>query len=87
MWSRNIMVSSKHQHFFTATFSNTFRSLAKEMSKKAIEISVTTDGATGKNISHHIHPVDKSRKAELLIELIEVDNWDQALVPRQPISC
>ena len=75
------LIPDKRQNLmFTATFSNTFRSLAKEMSKKAIEISVTTDGATGKNISHHVHPVDKSRKAELLIELIEVNNWDQALV-------
>ena len=54
--------------------------MLKKCLKKAIEISVTTDGATGKNISHHVHPVDKSRKAELLIELIEVNNWDQALV-------
>ena len=75
------LIPDKRQNLmFTATFSNTFRSLAKEMSKKAIEISVTTDGATGKNISHHVHPVDKSRKSELLIELIEVNNWDQALV-------
>ena len=75
------LIPDKRQNLmFTATFSNTFRSLAKEMSKEAIEISVTTDGATGKNISHHVHPVDKSRKAELLMELIEVNNWDQALV-------
>ena len=75
------LIPDKRQNLmFTATFSNTFRSLAKEMSKKAIEISVTTDGATGKNISHHVHPVDKSWKSELLIELIEVNNWDPALV-------
>ena len=28
---------------FTATFSNSFRALAKEVAEKAIEISVTTD--------------------------------------------
>jgi len=47
---------------------------------KAIEISVTNDNETGKNINHYIHPVDKSRKAELLIELIKTKKWDQALV-------
>ena len=65
---------------FTATFSNSFRALAKEVAEKAIEISVTTDNETGANIEHYVHPVDKSRKAELLIELIETKNWSQALV-------
>jgi ATP-dependent RNA helicase RhlE len=65
---------------FTATFSNSFRALAKELSERAIEISVTTDGETGANIEHYVHPVDKSRKAELLIELIETEGWSQALV-------
>ena len=65
---------------FTATFSNSFRSLAKEIADKAIEISVTADNETGENIEHYVHPVDKSRKAELLIELIETENWSQALV-------
>ena len=65
---------------FTATFSDSFRALAKEMADKAIEVSVTSDGETGENIEHYVHPVDKSRKAELLIELIETKKWDQALV-------
>lgn len=65
---------------FTATFSNSFRALAKELSERAIEISVTSDGETGANIEHYVHPVDKSRKAELLIELIETEGWSQALV-------
>ena len=65
---------------FTATFSNSFRALAKEVAEKAVEISVTTDNETGENIEHYVHPVDKSRKAELLIELIETENWSQALV-------
>jgi ATP-dependent RNA helicase RhlE len=65
---------------FSATFSNSFRSLALEVADKAIEISVTNDNQTGDNIEHYIHPVDKSRKTELLIELIETENWEQALV-------
>ena len=48
-------------------------SLSKEIADKAIEISVTTDNETGENIEHYVHPVDKSRKAELLIELIETE--------------
>ena len=65
---------------FTATFSNSFRKLANEIVDNPIEISVTSDNETAANIEHYIHPVDKSRKAELLIELIETENWKQALV-------
>ena len=32
------------------------------------------------SIEHKIHPVDKTRKAELLIHLIKANNWQQALV-------
>lgn len=76
----SLLPDRRQNLMFTATFSDSFRSLAKNMAKKAIEISVTNDNETGKNINHYIHPVDKSRKAELLIELIKTKKWDQALV-------
>ena len=65
---------------FSATFSNSFRSLALEVADKAIEISVTNDNQTGDNIEHYVHPVDKSRKTELLIELLEKEKFEQVLV-------
>ena len=76
----NLLPDRRQNLMFTATFSDSFRSLAKNMAEKAIEISVTNDNETGKNINHYIHSVDKSRKAELLIELIKTKKWDQALV-------
>jgi len=76
----SLLPDRRQNLMFTATFSDSFRSLAKNMVEKAIEISVTNDNETGKNINHYIHPVDKSRKAELLIELIKTKKWDQALV-------
>jgi len=76
----NLLPDRRQNLMFTATFSDSFRSLATNMAEKAIEISVTNDNETGENINHFIHPVDKSRKAELLIELIKTKKWDQALV-------
>jgi ATP-dependent RNA helicase RhlE len=76
----NLLPDRRQNLMFTATFSDSFRSLATNMAEKAIEISVTNDNETGENINHYIHPVDKSRKAELLIELIKTKKWDQALV-------
>ena len=51
----NLLPDRRQNLMFTATFSNPFRKLAKEMADKAIEISVTTDGETGENIEH-LHP-------------------------------
>lgn len=65
---------------FTATFSDPFRSLVKQFSKNPIEISVSRDNETGKNIEHYCHPVDASNKAKLLIHLIQQEKWNQALV-------
>ncbi len=65
---------------FRATFSNSFRKLANELVDNPTEISVTSDNETAANVDHYVHPVDKSRKAELLIELIETEQWKQALV-------
>jgi ATP-dependent RNA helicase RhlE len=76
----NLLPDRRQNLMFTATFSDSFRSLAMNMANKAIEISVTNDNEIGENINHFIHPVDKSRKAELLIELIKTKKWDQALV-------
>jgi ATP-dependent RNA helicase RhlE len=76
----NLLPVRRQNLMFTATFSDSFRSLATNMAEKAIEISVTNDNETGENINHYIHLVHKSRKAELLIELIKTKKWDQALV-------
>ena len=76
----NLLPKQRQNLMFTATFSNPFRKLANELVHNPIEISVTTDNETAANINHYVHPVDKSRKAELLIELIETEKWKQALV-------
>ncbi|MBL6902675.1 MAG: DEAD/DEAH box helicase [SAR86 cluster bacterium] len=76
----NLLPKRRQNLMFTATFSNPFRKLANELVENPIEISVTSDNETAANVNHYIHPVDKSRKAELLIELIETEKWKQALV-------
>ena len=76
----NLLPQQRQNLMFTATFSNPFRKLANELVENPIEISVTSDNETAANVDHYVHPVDKSRKAELLIELIETEEWKQALV-------
>lgn len=65
---------------FSATFSDTIRSLVKEILKNPIEIEVAPRNTTVVKIKQKIHPVDKSRKSELLSHLIHKHKLGQTLV-------
>jgi len=65
---------------FSATFSQEIRKLAKGLVRDPVEISVTPPNSTVDTISHSLIPVDKRRKAELLIHLLHENHWEQVLV-------
>ncbi len=65
---------------FSATFSNDIRDLAKTLVYKPVEISVTPRNTAVKLVEQWLCPVDKKRKAALLIYLIVERKWEQVLV-------
>jgi len=65
---------------FSATFSDEVRLLAKGLIQNPVEISVSPRNSTVETVSHSIIPVDKKRKAELLIHLLHENRWNQVLV-------
>lgn len=65
---------------FSATFSDEIRTLAKTLITRPVEISVATRNTTVETVEQVIFPVDKKRKAQLLIKLIKEKKWEQALV-------
>lgn len=65
---------------FSATFSEEIRSLVKGILNQPVEIDVAPRNTTVVSIKQTIHPVDKSRKAELLSRLIHQHKWGQTLV-------
>jgi ATP-dependent RNA helicase RhlE len=65
---------------FSATFSDEIRGLAKTITNNPVEIDVAPRNSTLDVISQKIHPVDKSRKADLLSHLIRSEDWYQVLV-------
>ena len=75
-----LLPDRRQKLMFTATFSDPFRALANKFSYNPLEISVTRDNETAENIEHYIHPVETSRKSELLVHLIKKEKWKQALV-------
>ena len=65
---------------FSATFSDEIKRLAENILKSPEVIQVARRNTTADNVSHVVHPVDHSRKRELLTHLIKTKNWQQVLV-------
>ncbi len=75
------LLPKKRQNLlFSATFSPEIRNLAKGLINDPVEISVTPRNTTVEAVEHFLYPVDKSKKTEVLTELIKTQNWQQALV-------
>ncbi len=75
-----LLPKTRQNLMFSATFSQHIRELAKGLVNNPVEISVTPPNSTVEKIRQWIIPVDKSRKAALLIKLIKQHNWFQVLV-------
>lgn len=76
----NLLPKTRQNLMFSATFSKEIRQLAKTIVHQPVEISVTPPNSTAQSVKQWIHPVDKKRKPELLVELIYKHRWQQVLV-------
>jgi ATP-dependent RNA helicase RhlE len=65
---------------FSATFSGDIRALADRLLDAPVSIDVAPRNTAAETVSQVVHPVDKSRKRELLSHLIGANNWRQVLV-------
>ncbi|HEY8585362.1 MAG TPA: DEAD/DEAH box helicase [Rhodanobacter sp.] len=65
---------------FSATFPPAIKTLAMEFMHNAHEISVSAPNTVTALVSHQVHPVDASRKRDLLLHLLAADSRRQALV-------
>lgn len=65
---------------FSATFSKTIKTLARGLLNKPVMIALAAANLTLDNIEQRLHPVDKTRKTELLLHLIKQHDWPQVLV-------
>ncbi len=76
----NLLPKQRQNLLFSATFSQEIRALAKGLVNDPVEISVTPRNQAAPSVKQWIHPVDKSRKAALLIDLLQRNQWNQVLV-------
>ncbi len=65
---------------FSATFSDPIRAMAALLLKDPLSIEVSPRNTTVKSIKQWVVPVDKKRKAELFVYLLQKKRWGQVLV-------
>jgi len=65
---------------FSATFSTEIRRLAADLLNTPAEIQVAARNMPADRVVQIVHPVDRSRKRELLSHRIGAENWQQVLV-------
>ncbi|MBC7575169.1 MAG: DEAD/DEAH box helicase [Herminiimonas sp.] len=65
---------------FSATFSEPIRALAATMLRDPLSIEVSPRNTTVKAVRQWVVTVDKKRKAELFLHLLEKKRWGQVLV-------
>ncbi|MCU7802368.1 MAG: ATP-dependent RNA helicase RhlE [Candidatus Thiodiazotropha sp. (ex Lucinoma borealis)] len=72
---------------FSATFSSDIKALADRLLNRPELIEVARRNTTAERIKQVVHPVDKSRKREMLSHMIGSNNWQQVLVFTRTKHC
>ena len=75
-----LVPKKKQTLLFSATFSNDIKKLANGLMQSPVLIEVSRQNAATETVTQVVHPVDKTRKRELLSFLIGSNNWQQVLV-------
>ena len=75
-----LLPRQKQTLLFSATFSNEIKKLANDLLVSPELIEVARRNTASETVNQVVHPVDKSRKRELLSWLIGSNNWQQVLV-------
>ena len=75
-----LVPKQKQTLLFSATFSDEIRGLANGLLRDPQLVEVAPRNATADLVSQRVYPVDKARKRELLIKLIDDHHWHQVLV-------
>ncbi len=65
---------------FSATFESQLKALAVEFMRTPKQVQVAAQNAIVQTITHRAHPVDVSRKRDLLVQILSTRHTDQAIV-------
>jgi ATP-dependent RNA helicase RhlE len=76
------MLPKQHRQtlLFSATFSDPIKQLAQQFMRDPVEVQVAARNSVASGVSHIVHPVDASRKKDLLLHILSQDSRRQSLV-------
>ncbi len=75
-----ILPQRRQTLLFSATFSETIRELARVLLRDPLSIEVAPRNSAAQTVRQWLIPVDKKRKGELFLHLLESRRWSQVLV-------
>ena len=75
-----LVPKDKQSLLFSATFSDEIRELANGLLRNPQSIQVTPRNTTVQRIKQVIHPVGRGKKKQVLLHIIQENNWSQVLV-------
>jgi len=75
-----LVPKDKQSLLFSATFSDEIRELANNLLKNPQSIQVTPSNTTVQRITQVIHPVGRNKKKDVLLHIIQKNDWSQVLV-------
>lgn len=75
-----LVPKEKQSLLFSATFSDEIRDLANGLLRNPQSIQVTPSNTTVQRITQVIHPVGRGKKKQVLLHIINENNWSQVLV-------
>jgi ATP-dependent RNA helicase RhlE len=75
-----LLPARRQNLLFSATFSTEIEQLAGSLLNSPQRIQIARSNSAADAVAHIVHPVDRSRKRELLIKLIKDGEWTQVLV-------
>ena len=75
-----VLPQQRQTLMFSATFSDEIKQLAGQFQRSPKEVSVAPRNTIAETIQHIVHPVDASRKRNLLIDFMAQDSRRQTLV-------
>jgi ATP-dependent RNA helicase RhlE len=75
-----LLPAQRQNLLFSATFSPDVRKFAGSLLTEPEVIDVAPRNAPAELVAHHVHPVDREKKRDLLVHLVKTGDWQQTLV-------
>ena len=76
----SFMPEKRQNLMFSATFSTEIKKLASGILENPVSVEAAPENSTAEKVAQKVYAVDKSKKTEVVINLIKQGNWSQVLI-------